>query len=822
MSVDILKIARERFKLANEADAAQATRERDDLSFYAGDQWPADIKLSRMGQQPVNGMPAVPSRPTLVINKVKEPVRQVLNQERQSDIGIELTPADDFGDLGLTPDDTEITLREGLVRRIQRESHAQDARTWAFARAVTAGRGYYLVMTRYLPGATFDQEIYLHRIYNQAGVLLDPSHENPDGSDADYGFMGTWMLWDRYTQEYGKILDKKGSRYVSNPYSDYGEKDFMGLTEEYPDWYKAEGKERSVRVVDYWYTDRTSDEILLGSDDRTYQDETEMPEGVTVADRRTQITKTIRFCKIGGGSQLLEQTDWAGPDMPIVKVIGDEMQPYDGQRRAEGMIRPARDAQMGYNYMVSKEVETIGLTPISPLQVDPEAIDGYEAWYAAINTRTLPYLPHRTYDDSGRQLSPPTRAIADNNIMAMAQAINLFDASIKSTTAVPDASMGNVDPSLRSGKAIQAVVANAQMSTSNFMDNLSRSIRYEGQIINNLLYPIYGGKTGRLVRILTGEGDAAQMTIGEAESPSLLDLPPTSPMMRGMSEGAQQNGPRPLSPMLGQPMPGGPMPGPQGPMAAPPPTLAQKAAKVAKLTKDCHWNVLVKVTKSYDSRRTQEATVISQLLNANPVLMTWFGDLFFKNQDGPGHMQMSERAKVMLDPKIQAMLAQQEQNTAPIPPQVQAQLAQLQQQVKDAEQAMQALKQAADGKQLDAQTKLQLEQMKLGGDREKSQLDAQLALEIQRMKDASEIRIAEIKNATQAHVLLHEADAMDRTQAHEAALAAASAQHDLSVMQQEQDAAQQAQQAQQEAAEPPVQQAQEQQMGTEAPTEGQE
>ena len=150
VDTDLLKKARERFKLADDADSAQQQREREDLSFYAGEQWPADIRASRQGQQPISGMPAVPARPTLVINKVREPVRQIQNQVRGSDIGIELVPADDFGDLGITPDDTEVTLREGLIRRIQRESQAQDARQWAADRAFIAGRGYYLVMTRFV------------------------------------------------------------------------------------------------------------------------------------------------------------------------------------------------------------------------------------------------------------------------------------------------------------------------------------------------------------------------------------------------------------------------------------------------------------------------------------------------------------------------------------------------------------------------------------------------------------------------------------------------------------------------------------------------
>ena len=55
-------------------------------------------------------------------------------------MGIELIPADDFGEMAGPIDHTEIELREGLVRRIQRDSEAADARTWAFSRSAIAGR----------------------------------------------------------------------------------------------------------------------------------------------------------------------------------------------------------------------------------------------------------------------------------------------------------------------------------------------------------------------------------------------------------------------------------------------------------------------------------------------------------------------------------------------------------------------------------------------------------------------------------------------------------------------------------------------------------
>ena len=711
---DFLKTARERWKLADDADAGQSEREREDLAFYADEQWPADLKLARQGQQPVSGMPAVPARPTLVINKVKEPVRQILNQERQSDIGIELVPADDFGDLGITPDDTEVTLREGLIRRIQRESKAADARTWAFSRAAIAGRGYYLVMTRYLPGKTWDQEVYVHRIYNQAGVKLDPSHEQPDGSDSDWGFVGTWVPSERYTVEFPKLADGTDN--------DFTDADFMGLTEEYPDWYQSEegGKgKKAIRVVDYWYTKRTARELAILEDGTSVWTE-ELPDGVKPLETRTVIEKQIKFCKIGGGVHELEKTDWPGQEMPIIKVLGEELQPYDDQRRAIGMVRPSRDAQMGYNYMVSKQVETIGLTPIPPLMVDPEAISQYEAWYQVANTRTLPYLPYRTRGADGQPYSEPHRPPVDPNILPIAQSINLFDQGIKSTTAVPDPTLGNVDPTLKSGRAIREVVANAQQSTSNFMDNLARSARYEGQVINNLLYPIYGNKPGRLVRILTGEGENQTMLIGDPQE---------------MQQSQQ---------------------------------LQAKAAKVAKLTKDAHFNVTVKVSRSFSTRREQIQSMLGQIISADPNQMLVSGDILYKNMDIPESKQLAERMRVMLAPPIQKMLAEQESGQQPLPPQVQAQLAQLQQRVQMAEQAMQQMNQELQGKQLEQQTKVQIAQSDGQRDIQLEQIRMRTELEKARMDNAAKMYVADVQARIKGVLALHDAEHEAVAMAHEA------------------------------------------------------
>ena len=689
---EFLKTMRRRFKLVNDAEAAQDERERDDIAFEDGEQWPADIQLARQGQSAVSGMPAVPARPTLVFNKVKEPVRQILNQERQADIGIQITPADDFGDLGITPDDTEVLLREGLVRRIQRASHAADARTWAYKRAVIAGRGYYIVRTRFLPGLTDDQEIYVDRIFNQAGVRLDPASEKPDGSDAEWEFIGTWMPWDKFKAEYPKDIDG-----TNNPFTECSDAEFMGLMEEYPDWYKNEDEARAVRIVDYWYVERTHQDTATLPDGRVVVAD-QVPEGVTPLRTRTIVEKTIKFCKVAGGVMKLEETEESGPDMPIVKVIGDEVLPYDHERRYVGMVRPARGANQGFNYMASKFVEAVGLSPIPTITLDPNAIEGYEEWWKAINTRALPYGPSRTWDDTGRQLNQPNRMPGDPNVGPLAQGIALFDGLVQTTTTVPDVAMGNTDPSIKSGKLHDAITSAASISTSNFLDNLKRAMEYEAQIINGKLHTIYSARPGRLVRIMTGEGQDQTMAVG---------APP-----------AQQAG------------------------------MQQKAMKVAKLTKDANFNIIAKLTQNSENRRAQFIQTYGSMIAADPVQMTIGGDLFWEDSDMPHSRQLAKRQKAVLDPRVLAAIAAEESGGAPPDPKV----AQLEQQLQQMQQELQQAQSGMAETQMKVQADQQVAQMKGQLDMQLAQMKIEVDAKIAEMQNQRDIQLAIIDRETRLQI----------------------------------------------------------------------
>ncbi len=745
-----LKEMRDRHTQLDAAEKQQRRRENEALKFYAGEQWPEELLEARKGQ-PGNGkMPPLPARPTITINKVREPVRHVLNEERQADMGIEVVPADDFEGLVGPIDPTEIELREGFLRRIQRQSHAKDARTWAFERAVIAGRGYYGVLTQYVPGKSFDQEIVLQRFYDQSSVGLDPEHEQPDGSDADWAFGGGVNLpLARFKQEYP---DAKASAYA--------DADWRLAEEQEPGWFLSDGEQRFVRVVNYYYTTRTTRELVqLETGAVVWEDELVPESKPVVTDRRTVTTPTITWAKVAG-HDVLDETEWPGKYIPIVKVMGDEMQPYDKQHRAMGMVEPAIGSNRGFNYMVSKEVETVGLAPIPPWIMAEGQMEGHEAAWQASATRAITALQYRQKDLDGMPAPPPTRTQVDVPIQAIAIAIREFDQAIKTTTGIPDATLGNIDPSLKSGKAIQALLAQAQRGTSNYLDNLARSITYEAQIINDLLPKVYG-RPGRLARILNTQGETQAVLLHQ---PFTLQGP----------EGQQR------------------------PVAVPPGQPAPPEAKTYKLTPDANFNIAIKVTKSYDTRREEEANTIGQLIAAEPQLMGVFGDLYFKYQDGPGHEEMEQRARAVLVPPVQALLSGKDQ----VPPQAQALIAQGQQAIQALTQELQKAQQIIQTKQVESQAKLQEAQMDNASREKIALINASVGLEkTQATLDAENARtyVDAVENRLSKLLELHMAK-LDHV--HQMQVEAHSAAHDVALasLQHQHATDQLAQQASQQAA----------------------
>ncbi len=703
---NFIKEARDRWKLAEDADKNQRERELADLRFYAGEQWDDDLLNARKGTTLGSGTNAqvVPARPSLTINKTLEPVRQILNQQRQSDLGYELVPADDFGEITGAVDHSEIELREGMVRRIQRAPEAEDARMWSFQRAAIAGRGFRVVLSRYMTGSA-DQEPYIDRIYNQNSVRIDPSHEQPDASDIEWGFYGTDMLQTAFKRDYPKAK----AALIDN------DDQWRGLGDEAPGWFGVDqGGNRVLRVTNYYYTEHQPITLYHLSNGAAVPEAKTLtlPEGVTVVTDKDgqpvthiETKRTVKWCKITGNEKL-EETDWPGKWIPIIQEVGEELQPYDGERRKQGVVRPMRDSCKGNNYVISKFVERVGLTPIPPWMMAGGQDEGFEDEYNAANTRTLSRLHYNLKDQFDQQAPPPFKPDNRADVADIAMGVQMFGQAIQATSVVPETALGNTDATVKSGKLARALIEQGEQGTSNFMDNHKRSLRHEARVINDLLYPLCG-REGRRLKIVNGQGDIESIVLG---------VPFTL-------EGDGKNK-RPT-----------PVQGWQEGMPLPP------NAKLYKLTPDADFNVAVKITKSVDTRRQQIVQFLGELIGSDPQQMAVIGDKLWKYLDVPDHAEIEERYKLMLAPPIQQLLS----GNSPLPPEAQQKIAMLEGQ-------LQEIMPLADKNKADlmkAQGQEQAESQRAAADiasREKIErwkIEAQLEIEMAKLGNAQMMARAE-------------------------------------------------------------------------------
>lgn len=702
-----MELARQRYEMAEDADREQAEREKDDLAFYAGEQWPADIKLSRAGLNAANGMPPIPARPCLVINKVREPVAQVLSEIRDADISAELVPADDFEGLGVVLDDREIELREGLLRRTLRDSQAS---IWIYSgaeRAAIAGRGFVGAMTRYLPGKTNDQELYVTGWYDQSCVKLDPSHERKDGADAKFAFSGVWMRWEDYKTRW------PSSQTSRNLISEMSEREFtdFGAAEDAKPWFKTTGKLRMVYVVDYFYTVETTRDLCTLAD-FSVEWKDELPEGADVIDTRAVIEVTVKWAKLDGANpEPLEETDWVTPDIPIVKIVGDQLQPFDDQVRMEGLVRPARDSNQGFNAMASKLVEDVAYAPTDAPYLAVGQAEGVEEWWKLRPTRRLPYIPYNYEDANQNKVGPPTTPQTATNVQPLSMALAMFDEAVQTTSRRHDPSLGKVDPTLRSGRAIDSLADKSKDGTSNFGDNLRISVRRLVEILNNGLYPVYGTRPGRLAKIVNG-----------------LDQPETI--------------------MLGQPyvMQG----------KRPMPANGHPDAQEYVLTEHANCNIAIRIARNFETRREEEQAMLGQIVAADPTQLQVCGDLLFSHSDGPGSKELAERYKLMLAPPIQAMLAAKSGKVDPA--QQAQQLGEAKQLLQQAQQEIAALNQKLSGKVVEQQGKAQVAAIQETHEDERN-----------RQNNETKIAVAELGAKVERLTLFLEERARIGAQAHETA-----------------------------------------------------
>lgn len=479
---NVLERAKQRFKLASEADENIRKEARDDYKFRAGDQWPEDIRYQRQLQK----------RPCLTVNQLPMFLRQIINDQRQNRPSIKINAVSDDA----TMETAEVL--EGLIRNIEYQSNAEIAYDTATDAQCTGGFGFFRIGTEYCNPESFDQDIRILPIKDPFTVRLDPFSSKPDGSDATYAFVFEDISKDSFKEQW--------------PKSELSQMDdWTSLGDTAKDWVNQDG----CRVADYYEKTFKEKKIFqLNSGEVIFEDQMPkvLPEGVEIVSERETRVPIVTHYKING-EEILEQSLFPSSYIPIIPVLGGELF-VDGKRILEGVIRHAKDSQRGYNYWVTASAEMIALAPKAPFVGVEGQFEGYERQWKTANTENHAFLQYKDVPlSNGNVAPPPQRQIYEPPTQALTQERGLAQQDLRSTTGIMDSALGQRSNE-NSGLAIQRRNQQSQISNFHFADNFSRSLKHAGRIILEMIPKIYD--TERTLRIIHEDGEQESVAVNQA------------------------------------------------------------------------------------------------------------------------------------------------------------------------------------------------------------------------------------------------------------------------------------------------------------------
>lgn len=738
-------------KLSLDAFGAQCRREDEDLSFQVPEkQWPEDVRVQRQGQT-IQGVP-LPARPMLSIPSLGQPIQITFNQWLQAHYGISIHPQSQDAD-----DDTARVL-QGLYRAIEVDSRANLARGWGFDRGLKAGRGAYRVDVVYddTTDDPDDLKISIKRILRQSSIYWDPFSEEPDFSDQRRCLIVSFISRADAQRQFPKANIWKMT-----------DDELITMQSQMPNWSwtntngdREEGKLKwidgendTVCIAEYFYTEWI-DVPAKGSR------------------RKARKVPQVMWAKINaieileGSDDLTEGRPWNGAYIPIIPTVGNELQPFDEERRWQGIIGPNKDSARLLNYEVSNAVEKDALVTKAPW-VGPVGSfrTNQQAWLLA-NVRNLPYVEYDPISIAGTLAQPPQRNLQSVDLSAAIQLIQLARESIQAGTYTFDESLGR-NTRQKSGKAVQAIQQQGDLSQSNYLENMANiSMPYEAKVVLDL---ICGDKTAGRSGIYDREGRIAHI-IGEdnKRKPVMLNAPFTM----------DPNG----RPVQAPPQPSAPPPQPGMPPAAPP-MPDPNAPKVLHydLSKG-KYGVVVSVGKAFQTRMQEGSDALSNIMQADPQLTIPLLPVWAKFQDFPGHDEVLDIAKKIQPPPLQDHDANSPQAMAQQLSQANAVIHGLTAQLQHASTLLQTDAVKMQGQKAIADAKAQ-------GEVAKTALQEGAETERNRFDNETKLAVAELGAKVDRLGLFMDERARLGVQAHDVATGAADAGHEQAMGQQQADVA---------------------------------
>jgi len=312
---NIVRTALERYQIGIDGDWDNRERDDEDRKFYKGgdNQW--DKKALELRR----------ARPRVTINRLPQFVKQITGEMRQNRPAIRVLPVDDRTDPKLAE------VYSAIIRHIESLSDAHRVYAKSGEQSVIGGIGWFRVLNDWLDDRSFTQELKIKRIRNPLSVVFDPDAMEITKHDAMWMFVSELVTEQKFRREHPKAANT-------------GWPD----DELYSEWRKGE----YIRIAEYWVREPYQRELFMMSDGSTRYGDEEIDPAIlaplaVIAKRKVTAYKVK--CYKMTGLEVLEEKEWPGQYIPIIPVVGEEVEDGDDVFR-HGLIHHAKDSQKSYNF----------------------------------------------------------------------------------------------------------------------------------------------------------------------------------------------------------------------------------------------------------------------------------------------------------------------------------------------------------------------------------------------------------------------------------------------------------------------------------------
>lgn len=534
-------------------------------------------------------------QPCLTINQTRLHNALIINEVRRNPPGVKIKPTG----LGASGESADIV--GGLFREIARESGAVNIYTKATESLVDGGVAYWRVITKYETDETFDQVMRVASVKSALSAGIDVNTKEPDGSDADWGFVYEDVPNEDVEEEYPEAEDEIGTQ-----------NEVVADAPEIPANWGADSWsfEKTTRVCEWYQREYYMDRLVGWVDDgkESTQFASKIEDELLRAILEDPLTRVrnvrrsrIMWYKIVG-DRIVDHHPIPGQLIPVVRCEGETVV-VDGQLDRKGMTRNLMDPQRNLNYWTSAATEQVALITKVPWIGPAQAFEGHPEWTDA-NRKNYAYLPFNHKDDEDQPLPAPVRSQPASMAPAYVDGLKIAVSQMNDTSGQHEAKQGQPGDE-KSGRAINAQKVQGDVATYHFPDSIALGVAYTGKIMLGMMAEIYD--TPRMIRISNADGTQSEVNI--------------DPSLKVAHEERDKEGEEDTKEVFFNPAIGS-------------------------------YNVEAESGPDYATQRQWAVDALTQILAQNKDMWAVFGDIAVQNMDFPGSTEIAERIRRIIAPNI--------------------------------------------------------------------------------------------------------------------------------------------------------------------------